>query len=76
MSQIAIVKNGSIQGWFVSFTITMVTLAAFVAAMLSDKYCARFAQIGSTWATIAVGQFTAWLAYRAYTSSKEAKKEG
>jgi len=67
MGKIQIVKDGSIQGWFVSFLITMITLVAFVASMLSDKVCDRFAKIGVAWATIVIGQFGAWLAYRAYS---------
>jgi len=69
--KIEIIKNGSIQGWFVSFMITIITLAAFIASMLSDVVCDRFAKIGSAWATIVIGEFTAWLAYRAYTGTTE-----
>jgi uncharacterized membrane protein len=64
--KIEIVKQGSVQGWFVSFLITVITLAAFIASMVSDKVCDRFAKIGVAWATIVIGQFTAWLAFRAY----------
>jgi hypothetical protein len=66
-----IVKDGSIQGWFVSFMITLITLAAFVASMIFDKVCDRFAKIGTAWATIVIGQFTAWLAFRAYSGKTE-----
>jgi hypothetical protein len=69
--KIQIIKEGSIQGWFVSFMITVITLAAFVASMISDKVCDRFAKIGTAWATIVIGQFTAWLAFRAYTGSTQ-----
>jgi uncharacterized membrane protein len=65
--KIQIIKEGSIQGWFVSFLITMITLAAFIASMISDKVCDRFSKIGVAWATIVIGQFTAWLAFRAYS---------
>jgi len=65
--KIEIIKNGSIQGWFVSFLITIITLAAFIGSMLFDKISDRFAKIGSAWAAIVIGQFTAWLAYRAYS---------
>jgi uncharacterized membrane protein len=65
--KIEIVKQGSVQGWFVSFLITVITLAAFIASMVSDKVCDRFAKIGVAWATIVIGQFTAWLAFRAYS---------
>lgn len=67
MGKIQIVKDGSIQGWFVSFMITVITLVAFIASMIFDKVCDRFAKIGVAWATIVIGQFTAWLAFRAYT---------
>jgi len=68
MGKIQIIKDGSVQGWFVSFMITIITLAAFIASMLFDKVCDRFAKIGVAWAAIVIGQFTAWLAYRGYSS--------
>ena len=71
MEKIQIVKDGSIQGWFVSFLITMVTLAAFIASMILDQVAARFEKIGAAWAAIVIGQFTAWLAYRGYTGKTE-----
>ena len=64
--KLQIIKDGSIQGWFVSLTITMVTMSAFIVSLFSDKVCDRFVRLGSTWATIVITQFTAWLAYRAY----------
>lgn len=70
MGKLHIIKDGSVQGWFVSFVITMVTLGAFVASMIFDKVCDRFAKIGSAWAAIVIGQFTAWLAYKGYTKDK------
>ncbi len=71
MSKIQIIKGGSVQGWFVSFMITIITLVAFIGSMLFDTVCDRFAKIGSAWATIVIGQFTAWLAFRAYTGKTE-----
>lgn len=65
--KIEILKNGSIQGWFVSFLITIITLMAFIASMIFDQVAARFEKIGVAWATIVIGQFGAWLAYRAYS---------
>lgn len=67
MSKIQIIKDGSIQGWFISFLITTITLAAFIASMLFDKVADRFAKIGAAWAAIVIGQFAAWLAYRGYS---------
>lgn len=67
MGRIQIIKDGSVQGWFVSFMITIITLAAFIASMLFDKVADRFAKIGGAWAAIVIGQFAAWLAYRGYT---------
>ena len=67
MMKLEIIKEGSVQGWFVSFMITAITLAAFIASMVSDRVCDRFAKIGVAWATIVIGQFSAWLAFRAYT---------
>jgi len=69
--KIQVIKDGSIQGWAVSFMITSITLAAFVASMISDRICDRFAKIGAAWATIVIGQFTAWLAFRAYSGKTE-----
>jgi hypothetical protein len=57
MAKFQIVKDGSIQGWFVSFLITIITLAAFVVSMLSDSVSDRFAKVGGAWATIVIGQF-------------------
>lgn len=71
MEKIQIVKDGSIQGWFVSFLITIITLAAFVASMILDQVTDRFSKIGGVWAAIVIGQFTAWLAYRGYTRTTE-----
>ena len=51
--------------------ITAITLAAFVASMIFDSVCDRFAKIGAAWATIVIGQFTAWLAFRAYSVKTE-----
>lgn len=67
MARIQIIKDGSVQGWFVSFMITIITLAAFIASMVFDTVADRFAKIGAAWAAIVIGQFTAWLAYRAYS---------
>lgn len=69
MTKLQIVKDGSIQGWFVSFLITIITLAAFIGSMVSDNISDRFAKVGGSWAAIVIGQFTAWLAYRAFGKS-------
>lgn len=69
MGKVQIIKDGSIQGWAVSFIITLVTMFAFVASMVFDSVADRFAKVGGSWAAIVIGQFTAWLAYRAYSSS-------
>lgn len=71
--RIQIIKDGSIQGWFVSFLITIATLFGFVASMLFDEVADRFAKIGGIWASIVIGQFTAWLAYRVF---KPGEKNG
>ena len=67
--KIEIVKNGSIQGWFVSFMITLTSILALVISLCFDEVADRFAKIAGSWAAIVIGQFTAWLAYRAYTKS-------
>jgi len=59
-----IVKDGSIQGWFVSLVITAVSIGGFIAGLIWDSVAERFSKIGGTWATIAIAQFTAWLAYK------------
>lgn len=64
MSKIQIVKNGSIQGWAVSFLITLVSVIALILSLTFDAVAERFAKVGSVWAAIVIGQFTAWLAYR------------
>jgi hypothetical protein len=69
--KLEIIKDGSIQGWFISFLITMVSICSFILSLIFDSICDRFAKVGSTWATIAIAQFTAWLAYRAYTAKTE-----
>lgn len=69
--KLEIVKDGSIQGWFVSFLITAITLIGFILSLFSDSICDRFSKIGTAWATIVIGQFTAWLAYKAYASKTE-----
>lgn len=71
MSKIQIIKDGSVQGWAVSFFITIITLSAFIASMLFDKVADRFSKIGVAWATIVIGQFAAWLAYRGYAGKTE-----
>ena len=71
MSKISIIKDGSIQGWFVSFIITVVSVLSFIGALFFDKICERFVKVGSIWATLVIAQFTAWLAYRAYTKSNK-----
>lgn len=71
MEKLQIIKDGSIQGWFVSFLITIITLAAFIASMIFDQVAARFEKIGVAWAAIVIGQFGAWLAYRGYTVKTE-----
>jgi len=73
--KIQIIKDGSIQGWAVSFMITAITLAAFVASMIFDSVCDRFSKIGAAWATIVIGQFTAWLAFRAYSVKTESQEK-
>ncbi len=70
MKNLKIIKDGSIQGWFVSLVITTITLAAFVGSMLFDTLADRFAKVGGAWAAIVIGQFTAWLAYKGYTKEK------
>lgn len=62
--KIQVVKDGSIQGWFVSFLITMFSIAAFTVSMIWDPFADRFTKVGGIWATIAITQFSAWLAYR------------
>jgi hypothetical protein len=64
MSKIKIIKDGSIQGWAVSFLITMVSVIALILSLTFDAVADRFAKVGSAWAAIVIGQFTAWLAYR------------
>lgn len=77
LSKLSIIKDGSIQGWFVSFVITIVSVLSFIGALFFDKICERFVKVGSIWATLVIAQFTAWLAYRAYTknSERESKRE-
>jgi len=67
MSKIQIVKNGSIQGWAVSLLITLVSVIALILSLTFDVVADRFAKVGGAWAAIVIGQFTAWIAYRAYT---------
>ena len=69
--KLQIIKDGSIQGWFVSFLITINTLIAFNASLFSDKICDRFSKIGATWATIVIGQFGSWLAYKVFKKPDE-----
>jgi len=64
MSKIQIIKNGSIQGWFASFMITLVSIMALILSLFFDAIADRFEKVGSAWAAIVIGQFTAWLAYR------------
>jgi hypothetical protein len=64
--KIQIVKDGAIQGWAVSFMITMVSISAFIVSMIYDSFADRFTKVGGIWAAIAVSQFTAWLAYRVF----------
>jgi hypothetical protein len=75
LSKLSIIKDGSIQGWFVSFVITIVSVLSFIGALFFDKICERFVKVGSIWATLVIAQFTAWLAYRAYTKSKNENSE-
>jgi hypothetical protein len=67
MGKIQIIKDGSIQGWAVSFLITVVSVIAFILSLIFNSVADRFAKVGGAWAAIVIGQFTAWLAYRAYT---------
>ena len=64
--KLKIIKDGAIQGWAVSFMITMFSIGAFTAAMISNDFAERFSKVGGIWAAIAVSQFTAWLAYRVF----------
>lgn len=72
MGKIQIIKDGSIQGWFVSFLITVASVAGFILSLIFDPVADRFAKVGGAWAAIVIGQFTAWLAYRAYSSNHRA----
>ena len=64
MGKIQIVKDGSIQGWAVSFLITLVSVFALILSLSFDAVADRFAKVAGAWAAIVIGQFTAWLAYR------------
>jgi len=64
-----IIRDGSIQGWFVSFIVTMATVGAFVGSMADNAIAERFAKVGSIWAPIVLGQFAAWLAYKTLKKS-------
>ena len=66
-----IIKDGSIQGWVVSFIVTMATVGAFVGALASNAIAERFAKVGPTWAPIVLGQFAAWLAYKTFRKPEE-----
>jgi len=71
VGKIQIIKDGSIQGWAVSFMITFVSVIALILSLSFDAIADRFAKVGSAWAAIVIGQFTAWLAYRGYKATKE-----
>ena len=71
MGKLQIIKDGSIQGWFVSFMITVVSVVALILSLAFDAIADRFSKVGGAWAAIVIGQFTAWLAYRGYTKATQ-----
>lgn len=72
MGRIQIIKDGSIQGWFVAFMLTVISVITLILSLMFDVVADRFAKVGGAWAAIVIGQFTAWLAYRGYKASQEA----
>lgn len=73
MAKVEIIKDGSVQGWFVSFSITAISILALILSLSFDKVADRFAKVGTAWAAIVIGQFTAWLAYRTGKAIEERK---
>ena len=71
--KLQIIKEGQIQGWFVSFLITLTSIGALIASLSNDLIADRFAKVSGAWAAIVICQFSAWLAYRTFKKPSEAE---
>lgn len=59
-----ITKDGTIQGWAVSLTWTLVTLILLILGFFVDKIAAGWKSIGPTYIPIFLGSQATWLTYR------------
>lgn len=62
--KLQIVKNGSIQGWFISACMTAWLLAVMTLAVLFSSIADNIAKIQLMIGGVYAIQFTAWLGYR------------
>jgi len=73
ISQIRIVKDGSIQGWFVSLCITANIMILLTLGFFLPSVHQGWKDFGPTAATIYLGQFASWLAFKSVSGVLTAK---
>lgn len=64
MSKMEIVKDGEIQGSYISTLITLVIFTMLVCGFFVESIRVAWERFGTTISTIYLGQLTVWLAYR------------
>ena len=62
--RIVIIKEGSIQGWFVSFIFTILTMTMLALGFFMDNIANGWIKYGGTYATIYLGSTGIWLGYK------------
>jgi hypothetical protein len=62
--RLVIIKDGAIQGWFISFIFTMVTLVMAILGFLIESIAKNWATLGGTYAPIYLGSLAIWFGYK------------
>lgn len=62
--RLVLIKDGSIQGWFISFVFTMFTMIVLGLGFFIPKIADAWVKFGYNYATIYLGSTGMWLTYK------------